>query len=163
MAEYLNQKKSDDDHLVQDFAFMSSEYHAALRMGSEHGTDTIFSDASSLSMPQVEMYSVPANFFNVVNADYYVQSGLQDGVPNIETLSNGDANPVQMLYSDEDLSPYPATEENINNKNAYNITFRNWQWSPYYAQAGTEKTYGVVIPSALATNMALEAGDVVKF
>ena len=46
------------------------------------------------------MYSVPPNFFNVVNSDYYVQSGLQDGVPDIETLPNGDANPVQMLYSD---------------------------------------------------------------
>ena len=131
-------------------------------MGSDYGYVTIFSDASSLSMPNVEMYSVPANFFNVVNAEYYVQEGLQDDVPNIETLSNGDANPVQMLYTDEDLSTYPATEEDINNKNAYNITFRNWDWSPYYAQQGTEKTFGVVIPSALASEMALEAGDVVK-
>ena len=85
-------------------------------MGSDYGYVTIFSDASSLSMPNVEMYSVPANFFNVVNAEYYVQEGLQDDVPNIETLSNGDANPVQMLYTDEDLSTYPATEEDINNK-----------------------------------------------
>ena len=109
---------------------------------------TIFSGPSQLTTTDVAVFAVPPNFFNVVNSDYYVQTGVQKDVQDIEELPTGAANPVQMIYSDEDLSEYPPTKSD-NNKNAYNITFRVDGNSPYDAQYGTSKTFGVVIPRAL--------------
>ena len=68
------------------------------------------------------MYAVPENYFDVVKTEYYVQNSVQDNLTGISELSNGDLNPIEMLYSNEDLNEYPETIENVNRLNAYNIT-----------------------------------------
>ena len=66
-----------------------------------------------------------------------------------------------MIFSNSSLSEYPATDQN-NNKNAYNITLQANHEAPYWIQYGTEETFGIVIPSALANIFASKPGDVVK-
>ena len=52
---------------------------------------------------------------------------------DINYLSNGDLDPIQLLYSNASLSEYPETDPNFNNKNAYLTTFTaNWEY-PYIA------------------------------
>ena len=93
--------------------------------------------------------------------DLYVSKSEQD-IDDIDYLSNGDLNPVQLLYSNASLSEYPSTDPAFNNKNAYLTTFSaDWE-TPYVAQAGTSETFTTIIPSALANKFALEAGDIVK-
>ena len=53
------------------------------------------------------MYAVPENYFDVVKTEYYVQNSVQDNLTGISELSNGDLNPIEMLYSNEDLNDYP--------------------------------------------------------
>lgn len=71
---------------------------------------------------KVRVYGVPENYFDVVNEDYYVPKSLQSGLTDIPELSNGELNPIAMLYSDQELNPYPAVTS-VNSHNAYNITY----------------------------------------
>ena len=67
-----------------------------------------------------------------------------------------------MVYSNASLSEYPATDSNVNLKNAYEITFRANSETPYIAESGTQDTFGIVIPSALASVFGVKGGDVIK-
>ena len=140
---------------------MSVSLSKALKLGGADD-ETIFSGPSQLSTEfEVAVQSIPSNFFDVVFTDLYVSKSEQD-IEDIDYLSNGDLNPVQLLYSNASLSEYPSTDPAFNNKNAYLTTFSaDWE-TPYVAQAGTSETFTTIIPSALANKFALEAGDIVK-
>ena len=78
----------------------------------------------------------------------------------VSTLSNGDYNPIEMLFSTDDLDPYPETTE-ANFKNAYNISVSS---NNLYASSenGSEQTYPTIIPGALQNWLSIDAGDTVK-
>ena len=90
-----------------------------------------------------------------------MEKEAQDGVPDIEELSNGDLNPIDLLYSTKHLNDYPETTYD-NWKNAYNISvsaddlYRN-------PQMGTEETFPIILPGALQGWLAINAGDNIKF
>lgn len=162
LRDYLQGQKDDDNHLVEDFAFMSISYQDSLKIGGKKD-DTLFMGPSQLDqLFKVAAYAVPQNFFDVVYSDYYVQDEAQDDLPDIDYLTNGDLDPVQMIYSNASLTDYPATVPNFNIKNTYSTTFSKNSKTPYAAQGGTEATYPCVIPSALASSFAVEVGDLVK-
>jgi len=75
---------------------MSISYRKALKIGdAKHGNELIFSGASQLNTEfEVDAVSVPENFFDVVNPDYYVQQDAMEDVPGIDKLPNGDMNPI---------------------------------------------------------------------
>ena len=77
-------------------------------------------------------------------------------MPDIGELDSGYLNPIEMLYSDKDMYEYPETIENVNNKNAYNISF--YENSGFNAQGFPADTINAIIPGALQASMAVEAG-----
>ena len=84
-------------------------------------------------------------------------------------LSDGEIDPVALLYSNENLPSYPSTIEGVNQGNPYNITYRG-QWNDYNITGGywtqsvglDSAALPILLPSVLGNMLAVEAGDEMK-
>ena len=56
---------------------------------------------------KARVYAIPENYFEVVETQYYVPKAVQEGLTGIDELPSGYLDPVQMLYSDQNLPSYP--------------------------------------------------------
>ena len=117
------------------------------------------------------LIALPRNFMSVVDPLYYIPKEIQEGFDsdNTEVLSNGDVDPVAMLFSNENLPSYPPTIQNVNQGNPYNITYRG-QWNDYDISGGywtqsvglDAAALPILLPSVLGNMLAVEAGDEMK-
>jgi len=62
------------------------------------------------------MISLPEQFLDIVNSDYYYPASIQPDVYTPQT-SNGKPDAVYLLYSNESMNLYPT-----NSTDPYNIT-----------------------------------------
>ena len=139
------------------------DLESTIQIGREREDFTNIYDASQFAPTYyiwTKLYGLPRNYFDVVQSEYYVEKEVQEGVPDIGTLSNGDLNPIDLLYSTHKLNGYPETTYD-NYKNAYNISVSayNLYRTP---QEGTENTLPIILPGALQGWLAIDAGDTVK-
>lgn len=80
----------------------STDGYVVYLMGpSQYGID------SSTKGIQASVFAVPENYFDVVKNQYYVPGKVQEDLTGISELSNGDLNPIEMLYSNKNLNEYP--------------------------------------------------------
>ena len=73
------------------------------------------SPISQFSFTRTALIGVPENFMDTMKNEFYVPKSVQGGFDGVvPTLSDGDLNPVAMLYSDQGLPSYPETIPDVN-------------------------------------------------
>lgn len=77
--------------------------------------------ACGYNQVNTKLYGLPRNYLQVVNLNYYMPTEVQSGL-GLQTLSNGDYDVVEALYSDKGL------EYDSDSRDPYNITV-GYDWS----------------------------------
>ena len=124
--------------------------------------NTVFSDYTGYKTVNTNVHAMQRNFLNVTNLNYYIPNELdqealdrlRESGQEIQYLSNGDIDPVQLLFQEQDEAGIQKV------KDPYGVAVENW---PSQKPSQFMKKINVLVPEGYRDVLSLDTTRPARF